>query len=898
MTPGEKSGRTKESIAATVSTATEVRGGAGDGANFPIVGIGASAGGLAAIEKSFAAMPQDTSVGMAFVVVQHLSPDHKSILIDLVKRHTRMQVFLVEDGMVVRPDCAYIIPPNRDMALLGGTLHLLDPAAPRGSRLPIDFFFRSLAQDRRDRGICIVLSGTGTDGTLGLKAVKGEGGMAMAQAPESAAYDGMPRSAISTGVVDFILPPEKLPERLIAYVAHAVRGLPRRDFSPAPGATELLQKVSILLRDRTGHDFSLYKRNTVERRVERRMAVAQIERLEDYIQYLRDTPLEVDALFRELLIGVTNFFRDPEAFESLLERVIGPLLSRTSGGSVRIWVPGCSTGEEAYSIAILIREDLERRKLNLPVQIFATDIDLASIERARAEVYPDNIAADVSGERLGRFFTKEENSYRIRKGIRDMVMFAKQDVLKDPPFSRLDLISCRNLLIYLDGEAQKRILSMFHYALNPNGHLLLGNSETVGEFANMFVAVDKKWKIYRQEGVVSVRPRRPPHFPSIEEAGSARWRHSPHDPAKPVAARDLAEQALLEGYIPPSVLINPEFQVLYIHGRTGKFLEPASGNASLNLLSMARDGIRLELAAAVRKAVAQQVPVRFDGLKVKSNGDTTIVNLVVQPVTKPEMARGLLMVIFEDAPPRPHLSAETASEPHVDQGERLGTLEGELRAKEEYLQAAIEELQTSNEELKSANEEAQSANEELQSSNEELETSREELQSVNEELMTVNTELQNKIEELSQANDDMNNLLSGTNIGTIFLDNQMRIKRFTPAATQISNLIKTDLGRPVGDIVSRLVGYDRLVEDTQSVLDTLIPKVTELQVKSGQWYQMKIQPYRTLQNVIEGAVLTFVEITKEKELLESLRESERRNRGILEDIRRERGTGKKGARDD
>ncbi len=651
MTAEIRKGRAKGSKSAAVSAASEVQDGAGGPGNFPIVGIGASAGGLAAIEAFFAAMPRDKTIGVAFVLVQHLSPDHKSILIDLVKRYTGMPVFLVEDGMKVQTDCIYVIPPNRDMALLNGKLQLLEPGAPRGLRLPIDFFFRSLAQDRKERAICIVLSGTGTDGSLGLKVVKGEGGMAMAQTLDSAAYDGMPRSAILTGVVDYVLPPAKMPEQLIAYVARAFRSRPQEVVSPQPAATDFLQKIFLLLRTRTTHDFSLYKRNTVQRRVERRMAVAQIERIEDYVHYLRDTPLEVDTLFRELLIGVTGFFRDPQAFESLREHVIGPHLSDASRESMRIWVPGCSTGEEAYSIAILVREHPDQQKKSTPVQIFATDIDIVSIERARAGVYPDSIAADVSTERLDRFFTRDESSYRIHKDIRDMVVFAKQDVLKDPPFSKLDLITCRNLLIYLDAEAQKMILPMFHYALNRNGHLLLGNSETVGEFSDLFAAVDKKWKLYRQEGAASIRPQRGIYLPPLAPAAPARWNHPKLDSAQPVAVRDLAEQALLEGYIPSSVLINSESQVLYIHGRTGKYLEPPSGDASLNLLTMARDGIRMELAAAVRTAVVQKVPVRYDGLKVKSNGNTSIVNLIVQPVTKPDAALGLLMVIFEDVTP-------------------------------------------------------------------------------------------------------------------------------------------------------------------------------------------------------------------------------------------------------
>jgi two-component system, chemotaxis family, CheB/CheR fusion protein len=846
---------------------------------FPIIGIGASAGGLAAIEAFLAAMPPETESGMAFVLVQHLDPDHKSILIDLVKRYTKMRVFKVEDGMDVRPNCAYIIPPNRDMALLNGKLHLMEPSAPRGFRLPIDFFFRSLAQDQHERAICIVLSGTGTDGTLGLKAIKGEGGMAMVQVPESAAYDGMPRSAMATGMVDYVLPVDKMPGQLIGYVQHAFGQRPKPITPPTPDAGDALQKVFVLLRAQTGHDFSLYKQNTIHRRIERRMAVAQIDRFDDYVRYLRENSLEVEALFRELLIGVTNFFRDPQSFESLREQVLpGLFAGKAQGGNVRVWVPGCSTGEEAYSLAILIREHLDKLREHFQVQVFGTDIDAESIEKARAGVYPDSIAADVSPERLSRFFTRENSSYHISKGIRDLVVFAGQDALKDPPFSRLDLISCRNLLIYLSGEAQKKILPLFHYALNPDGYLFLGSSETIGEFMDLFDGVDKKWKIYRRKGAIG--PFKPP---MAVEAPVPSGRTGPAgEPAKTGGARHLTERVLLEDYAPTSVLINSEFEVLYIHGHTGRYLEPAAGEASLNLLRMAREGLRMELITVARKALAQQIPVRCDGLQVKSDGEPSVVNLLVKPLRGPEAGRGLLMVVFEGVAPATPPAAEAVEATTGDQNQRLLTLERDLRAKEEYLQTTVEELETANEELKSTNEELQSSNEELQSTNEEMETSKEELQSVNEELVTVNTELQTKIEELSRTNNDMNNLMAGTNIGTLFVDHQLCIQRFTPATTRVINLIQTDIGRPVSDIVSRLKNYDRLVEDTRAVLDTLIPKEAQVLSREGQWYQMRIQPYRTLENVIEGAVLTFVDITEQKRLQAALGESEKRLRTLFE----------------
>jgi two-component system CheB/CheR fusion protein len=854
---------------------------------FPIVGIGASAGGLAAFEAFFAAMPVDTENGMAFVLVQHLDPNHTSILSDMVQRYTQMRVYEVENAMQVKPNCVYIIPPNRDMAFLHGQLHLIEPSAPRGLRLPIDFFFRSLAQDQHERAICIVLSGTGTDGTLGLKAIKGAGGMAMAQDPQSAAYDGMPRSALSTGQVDYVLPPEEMPAQLIAYVQHAFGLRPRLSTIPVPKTSDSLQKVFILLRAQTGHDFTYYKENTIRRRIERRMAVNQIDRLDIYVRYLGQNPLEVATLFRELLIGVTNFFRDSEAFEALQEQAIPHLFEgKPPAGFVRAWVPGCSTGEEAYSIAILLREHMDELRQDLKIQIFATDIDSEAIETARAGVYPDSIAADVSPERLARFFRQdtESSTYRVRKTIRDMVVFAEQNVIDDPPFSKLDLISCRNLLIYMGGELQKKVVPLFHYALNQNGYLLLGSSETIGGFVDFFGAIDRKWKLYQRKGGVS------PHatiadfhiLPLADAAIPLRAAGKGKRDLK-VGARELAEGILLQDYAPACVLINEKAQMLYVHGRTGKYLEPASGEVSVNILRMAREGLRLELTTAIRKVITRKEPVRYDGLRVKTNGDHQIVNLIVRPVVPSAAdspAQGAIMVVFEDVPDlEGHLKdALAADDLTTDVDRRITALERELRAKEEYLQTTIEELETSNEELKSTNEELQSSNEELQSTNEELETSKEELQSVNEELVTVNTELQKKIDELSRANDDMNNLLAGTGVGTVFVDHQLCVQRFTPAVTQVINLIQGDIGRPIGHIVSNLVGYDRLVEDLWGVLDTLVPVEVEVQTKKAKWYLMRILPYRTQENVIEGAVITFAEITQLKHMQQSLQEAETAHR--------------------
>ncbi len=867
-----------------------------DGAGFPIVGIGASAGGLAAFEAFFANMPVGTESGMAFVLVQHLAPDHKSILCDLIKRYTRMEVFEVEDGMEVRPNRAYIIPPNRDMALLNGSLHLLEPAAPRGLRLPIDFFFRSLAQDQQDRAICIVLSGTGSDGTAGLRAIKGEGGMTMAQEPSTTEYDGMPRAAIATGLVDYVLPPDKMPSQLIAYASHAYGKKPHPVTPPVGKAEDALKKILILLRAQTGYDFSQYKQSTVVRRVERRMAVNQLERLEEYLRYFQQNPTEAAFLFRDLLIGVTNFFRDPEAFDTLEKGAVQRLFAgKPAGSAVRVWVPGCSTGEEAYSLAILLQERMEALKQHFGVQIFATDIDGEAIAAARAGVFPVNIAADISAERLARFFTlsPDGGSYHIQKSVRDMMVFSEHSVIKDPPFSRLDMISCRNMLIYMGRELQKKVIPLFHYALNPGGLLFLGNSESVGEFDGLFAVVNRKWKLYESKNDANgvQRPALAKFIPPLIEELSPRWSARKVAGESAISLRDLAERALLRQYAPASAVINGRGDILFFHGRTGRYLEPAPGEANVNILHMAREGLRRELTTTLRKMALQKEPVHCPGLRVKTNGDFTRVNLTVRPmeaILGEGAAPGLLLVTFEDAPPPEQAEGKADGAPATDTDARIAALEQELRAKEEYLQTTLEEMETSGEELKSTNEEMQSvneelqsSNEELQSSNEELETSKEELQSVNEELATVNAELQTKVTDLSRTNNDMNNLMAGTGVGTVFVDHQLLIQRFTPAATQAINLIIGDVGRPVGHIATNLEGYESLTEDARAVLDSLIPREVEVKTKKGVWYLMRIMPYRTLENVIEGAVIIFVDITARKLAEEARYRSEERTREAL-----------------
>ena len=923
MTPGQRK-KTRADAAPVAVDVTPIQSSPPSAARpgFPIVGIGASAGGLAAFEAFFSGMPADTDPGMAFVLVQHLAPDHESILAALIQRYTRMKVFEVQDGMVVQVNCAYIIPPNRDMAFLNGTLQLLQPTAQRGHRLPIDFLFRSLARDQHERAIGIVLSGTGSDGTLGVRAIKGDGGMVMAQVPASSEFDGMPRSALATGLVDFELAPAEMPAQLMAYVAHAFGrpALPDADSGPATvlHTENALKKIFVLVRGQTGHDFSQYKPSTLHRRIQRRMAVHQIALIDHYVKFLQQTPGEVEALFHDFLIGVTNFFRDPEAFEVLAAQVIPKVFEgKPAGSTVRVWVAGCSSGEEAYTIAILLQERMESLKASYKLQVFASDVDNRAIAIARTALYPASIAADITPERLARFFTLEPdgNAYRVHKGIRDLLVFSEHDVIKDPPFSKLDLVSCRNLLIYMGSELQKKLISLFHYALAPGGSLFLGTSETVGEFGDLFSVLDRKLKLYRRKEDFQGARRAAlgrflAHAPTgigygaggatgggMETGGAAdasyRAGGVKNAAGMKLSLRELTEQTLLQQVAPVGALVNGQGDILYLHGRTGMYLELVPGDAGINnILKMAREGLKRDLTTALHKAASSRERVTALGLQVKTNGHFTSVNLTVSPVAQaPAMPLDspLYIVILVEAPAahtgvgllaatpggKAKVAAKTGAKTAITASgplagaasapganAQIADLTEELRAKEEHLHAANEELETSNEELKSSNEEMQSINEELQSTNEELETSKEELQSINEEMTTVNSELQTKVADLSRANNDMNNLLAGTGIGTVFIDHHLRILRFTPAATLIINLILSDVGRPVSHIVSNLVDYDSLVEDAQAVLKTLQPKEVNVQTQAGKHYTMRILPYRTLDNVIEGAVITFVEISE------------------------------------
>jgi len=845
------------------------------GADFPIIGIGASAGGLEALELFLRNVPEKS--GMAFVVVQHLDPTREGIMAKLLKRTTSMPVLQVEESTSVQPDCVYLIPPDKDMSLFHGVLHLFEPAAPRGLRLPIDFLFRSLADDRQERATGVILSGMGTDGTLGLKAIKEKGGVVFVQEPAQAKFDGMPKSAILTGLVDIVAPAEELPLKIIAYlkdkpfIGNTEPGLADKDRSA-------FERIVSLLRSETGHDFSLYKKTTVYRRIERRLGIHQIDELTTYIRFLQENPQELQVLFKELLIGVTSFFRDPEAWEHLKEQAIPELFSRRAPNQpLRAWVPGCSTGEEAYSLAIIFKEKLERAKptANFSLQIFATDLDRDAIDKARQGFYTANIAADVSPERLRRFFIKEEHGYRVRKEIRDVVVFAPQNIIMDPPFTKIDILSCRNLLIYLNPILQKKLLSLFHHSLNPGGILFLGSAETIGNFTDLFEPLEEKSRLYRR--------LKPSLHTELFEFPSPGFRFPPGASEAAITQpktqkhvtnlEEMANQLILQRYSPAAVLVSDKGDILYTSGRTGKYLEPAAGKANWNIFAMAHTGLRYNLSRAFQQAVRQNSTVTLKNVKMETNGEKQTVNVTIHPLAEPEALRRLVMIVFTDV----RMPAE-AKEPRKTRRapahrNRVAELELELEQSRQELQSLRKEMQSSQEELLSAYEELQSTNEELQSTNEEITTSKEELQSLNEELQTVNYELQTKVDELSRANNDMKNLLESTDIATLFLDNMLCVRRFTVQTTKIIKLIPGDVGRPITDIVSDLI-YPELAEDAREVLRTLAFTEKSVTTTDGRWFAVRIMPYRTLENKIDGLAITFTDITESKKLEAALRQTQ------------------------
>ena len=823
---------------------------------FPLVGIGASAGGLEALELFFSRVPAST--GMAFVVVQHLDPTQKGFMPELLQRFTPLPVAQVRDRMRVKPDSVSVIPPNKDLSILNGVLHLLAPVAPRGQRLPIDFFFRALARDQQEMAAGVVLSGMGSDGTLGLRAIKEAAGVTLVQSPSTAKFEAMPRSAVEAGLADFVLPAEEIASALAGY--H--RNVPRRVGEAAePRSQGNLEKIVLLLRAHTGHDFSLYKKTTLARRVERRMGIHKIDRLPSYIRYLQENPQERGLLFRELLIGVTSFFRDPEAWELLGTKVLPGLLEeRRVGHVLRAWIPGCSTGEDAYSLAILFREAAERTKPlgRTSLQLFATDIDPDAIDRARQGSYPVNIEADVSPERLRRFFVEEDGRYRVGKEIRESVVFATQNLISDPPFTKLDLVICRNLLIYFEPELQKRVVSLFHYSLSPGGVLFLGSAESLGTHLDLFSVREGKAKIYRRadQGPAGA----PGVFPAVYSAARPRPPEEPREVRSAESLQQQAEKVLLSLFSPAAVLVNAGGDIVFINGKTGRYLEPAAGKADWNLFAMARDGLRYDLTNAFRKVVRTGGAAQVRQARIATDGGERAVEVSLQVLEEPPALRGMVMVVFRDEGPAAPVPARVRAGMGSRQKAQLGELEGALQQAREELQSNREEMQTSQEELKSSNEELQSTNEELQSTNEELTTSKEELQSLNEELQTVNAELMTKVADLSRANNDMKNLLNSTDIATVFLDGSLHVRRFTTQATKIIQLILGDVGRPITDIASSLV-YPSLTMDAREVLRTLVFSEKVVDSAGGRRYRVRIMPYRTVDDMIDGVVITFTDVT-------------------------------------
>lgn len=845
---------------------------------FPIVGIGASAGGLEASTELLKNLPSDT--GMAFVLVQHLDPKHISILPELLSRATKMPVDSVKDGMKVEPNHVYVMPPNVNMAIFHGVLNLMPRVETRGMHMTIDYFFRSLAEDQDIKAIGVILSGTASDGALGLKTIKAEGGITFVQDPRSAQYDGMPRSAIAAGVVDFILAPGEIAKELTRIGQHPYVTRPKAVEAVPEAEDDLLNKVFILLRSATGVDFTYYKQATIKRRIARRLVLNKIEKLEDYVRYLQDNPAEAEALYQDILITVTSFFREPETFEVLKSEVFPKIMrDKALGTSIRVWVPGCSTGEEAYSVAISLVEFLEGTQPKPAVQVFATDINGKAIEKARAAVYPESITADVLPERMQRFFVKVEGGFQVSKLVREMCVFAKHDVTRDPPFSKIDLISFRNVLIYLGSVLQKRVIPALHYALQPWGFLLLGASESVDGYTDLFKQVDKKRKIYSKKPAPSRLPAGFPYRRYELELGVGEEIGKPAEEAPPRFDVHLeADRIILDKYAPAGVLINDDLEVLQFRGHTGPYLEPAPGKASFNLLNMARQGLALDLRSAIHEARRENAPVTKEKVRIRYNGLHRDVNVEVVPLRSPSGERYWL-VLFRDVTILAFPEAGEAKLAEEKPGKKEGAekveiarLGQELESAKKNLQSTIEERDTTVEELRAANEEIQSSNEELQSINEELETAKEELQSSNEELTTVNDELQNRNAELGQVNDDLNNLLGSVNIPIIILGSDLRIRRFTPAAQKTLNVIPTDVGRPIGDIKLKVEIPD-LEQMVLNVIESLIIKEQEVRDKKGRWYSVQIRPYKTAENKIEGAVVVLLDIDQLKHSLEQVKES-------------------------
>ncbi|MBY0483303.1 chemotaxis protein CheB [Nitrosomonas sp.] len=844
-----------------------------------IVGIGASAGGLAALELFMEQVPPES--GLAYVVVQHLDPTQKALLAELLQRVTELPVREAENRMRVEPNCVYIIPPNTELSVVDGVLNLAKPTEPRGLRLPINVLFSSLARDQGERAIAVILSGMGSDGTLGLQAIRALGGLTVVQQPDSAQFDSMPRSAIAADCADIIASPAELPARILAYTAQAPKlqepGIAAEEVVQA--SSELpalpvnpLQSIFSLLRQQTRHDFSVYKPSTLHRRIERRMAIHGITTLALYAEFMQQNTQEIDLLFKELLIGVTSFFRDPAVWQQLADFILPELLARqTTEKKLRAWVVGCSTGEEAYSLAILFNEVVQRLSLHhdYTLQIFATDLNPDGIAMARRGLYPASISADVSAERLARFFSAHDKYYRISKNIRDMVLFAQHDVVLDSPFTKLNLLSCRNLMIYFDATLQRRLLPLFHYSLRPGGVLLLGSSETIGRFEQLFTPIESRLRLYlRQDNASNTdQDLLVKSFPPLSK--NKKELPVPHPTLTSQPAENLqtaADQVLLQMYARADVVVNNAGDIVYISGRTGNYLEPAAGKANWNFYAMVREGLRAPLADALKQAATESEPVQLRGLQVQGAEGVQRVDVTVQAFREPAVLQGMLLIVFRDvAMPSPRRGGR--------KGKSLveASHEFDLQQYQDEILKLREEAHASNEELQSTNEELQSTNEELQSANEELTTSKEEMQSMNEELHAINAELQTKLDDLALAESDMKNLLNSTDIAILFLDQKLNVRRYTEQASKIISVRESDIGRPLSDLTT-ILQYPTLQDDAKETLRTLIFSEKQISTADDRWYSVRIMPYRRLDNVIDGAVITFVDISATKRLESKLRQ--------------------------
>ncbi len=845
---------------------------------FPIAGIGASAGGLEALEQFLVKIPANS--GMAYVVVQHLDPTQKGMLPELLQRVTKMEVHQARNRMAVKQNCIYVIPPNKSMSISKGALQLSQPQESRGKRLPVDYFFRSLAEDLKELSIGIILSGMGSDGSLGLRAIKENNGIVLVQEPSTAKFDSMPHNAIKSVVVDIVASPGDLPGKLVDFYDQVPVVRSGKDNEVKDKSA--LEKIILLLRTYTGNDFSLYKKSTLYRRIERRMSVHKIDKIAAYVNFLQENPSEGNILFKEMMIGVTNFFRDPAVWDKLGNTVLADAIANIPAGSVlRAWVPGCSTGEEAYTLAIIFKDAVEKTspQKNIKLQIFATDLDNDAVEAARKGIYPVNIANDVSADRLNRYFVKSDDGYSVNAEIREMVVFAQHNLIMHPPFINIDIISCRNLLIYMDAELQKKIIGLFYYSINNNGILLLGNSETIGTLGHLFKVVDTRNKIYTR----SANALTPDmfNFPAaFSRPKPANIERQPA-PVSDKAIETIADQMLFKQFAPPGVLVNENGDIIYISGRTGKYLEHASGKANMNIFAMLREGLRQEIPAAFNQAIIKKGSIVLHNVKVGTNGNRQNVDVKIKWIDKPEPIKGMLLIIFNDLPETSGSRQITGTIKESSGGSRESKLEKELKHIREQMQSTLEEMQTSQEEQKSTNEELQSANEELQSTNEELTSSKEEMQSLNEELQTVNAELQAKIDDYSRVDNDMKNLLNSTDIATLFLDRELNIRRYTKQATKIFKLIKSDIGRPFTDLVTNL-DYPEMAGDALKVLRNLVFIQKQIPGKNHQWHSVRIMPYRTFDDRIDGLVITFINITDLKQAEDKLKEKEQINRLLVD----------------